>query len=133
MQLSSTQLLDIAKDRQRRRAFTLIELLVVIAIIAILVALLLPAVQQAREAARRSQCKANLKNIGVATHNFLDTYGKFPPIVNHSGGPTFFFHILPYIDQTGMYDLYSGGAKNGSGNTDKSAPAHEYQLQYYCG
>jgi prepilin-type N-terminal cleavage/methylation domain-containing protein len=113
MRLLSFQNPQGSQGRHRRRAFTLIELLVVIAIIAILVALLLPAVQQAREAARRSQCKANLKNIGTATHNFLDTYGKFPPIVNHSGGPTFFFHLLPYIDQTAMFELYNGGASTG--------------------
>src|SRR5262245_60583307 len=63
----------------RRRGFTLIELLVVIAIIAILIALLLPAVQQAREAARRTECKNNLHNIGLAIHNYEGSFRRFPP------------------------------------------------------
>lgn len=71
-----------------KRGFTLIELLVVIAIIAILVALLLPAVQQAREAARRSQCKSNLKQIGIALHNYHDLYGRLPISFAVDGTPS---------------------------------------------
>ncbi len=95
---------------RRRGGFTLIELLVVIAIIAVLIALLLPAVQQARESARRTQCRNNLKNIGLAVHNFHDANSALPPLVSHSNGPTFFFHILPYMDQSNVYKLYAGGA-----------------------
>ncbi len=91
--------------------FTLIELLVVIAIIAILVALLLPAVQQAREAARRSSCKNNLKQIGLALHNYLDTYTVFPPAVciarDGSPGGQWSIHarIMPFVEQGALYDI----------------------------
>lgn len=89
--------------RQRTKGFTLIELLVVIAIIGVLVALLLPAVQQAREAARRTQCKNNLKQLGLACHNYHDAYGCFPMGTGYSlwGWKVY---ILPYIDQGPQYN-----------------------------
>jgi len=94
-----------------RRGFTLIELLVVIAIIAVLVALLLPAVQQAREAARRSSCKNNLKQLGLAMHNYHDTHRVFPFGYSAVSGmthrrQTWFHMILPFLDQAPMYNLY---------------------------
>ncbi|MFN0199682.1 MAG: DUF1559 domain-containing protein [Planctomycetaceae bacterium] len=92
--------------RYRQRGFTLIELLVVIAIIAILIALLLPAVQQAREAARRMQCRNNLKQIGLAIHNYESSHQSFPP--GRVGFPMVFSAhaaILPYMDGANLYNL----------------------------
>jgi len=97
-------------SRDTRRAFTLIELLVVIAIIAVLIALLLPAVQQARESARRSQCKNNLKQLGLAMHNYADTFGRLPPgSVYYDGSQNadticWYQQILPYIEQSALYN-----------------------------
>jgi len=93
----------------RRRGFTLIELLVVIAIIAVLIALLLPAVQSAREAARRAQCVNNLKQVGLAMHNYHDVIGSFPPeaINNNSWGGNWWnwpIFILPQMEQTPLYN-----------------------------
>src|SRR5580698_8598950 len=100
-----------------KRGFTLIELLVVIAIIAVLVALLLPAVQQAREAARRTQCKNNLKQIGLALYNYHDSFSLFPPgYVDRNGNPNltpdndlgpswgWAAFLLPGMDQAPLYN-----------------------------
>ena len=87
-----------------QRAFTLVELLVVIAIIGMLIALLLPAVQAAREAARRMQCTNHLKQIGLAVHNFESTYSVLPPAAIGNGRGSIFMLLLPYMEQLALYD-----------------------------
>ena len=90
------------------RAFTLVELLVVIAIIGVLVALLLPAVQAAREAARRLSCTNNLRQVALAVHNYHDARRAFPPslIWKNSGGWSYVYLILPYIEETALSEKY---------------------------
>lgn len=94
---------------RKRHGFTLVELLVVIAIIGILVALLLPAVQSAREAARRTQCTNNLKQMGVALHNFSSLHEEFPPgtpgdITSTTGQVGLFTYLLPFMEESTIYE-----------------------------
>ena len=118
--------------KRARPGFTLIELLVVIGIIAILMGLLLPSVQQAREAARRVQCKNNLKQIGLALHNYLSTNSVFPPslCIGAAKGGAWSIHarILPFLDQANAYTLadlnagYSDPPNSTNGITSQKLP-----------
>ena len=131
---------------RRSRGFTLVELLVVIAIIGVLIALLLPAVQQAREAARRMQCSNNMKQLGLALHNYHDTYGSFVPRATGTTGPddgsnnngrlNGLIGLLAFLEQGAMYDrIASGdGTKNpfGGRTWDSWDPWNRSPQMYLC-
>lgn len=107
------------RRKMGRQGFTLVELLVVIAIIGILVALLLPAIQAAREAARRTQCNNNLKNIGLALQNYHDTYKMFPAGARRATypsrpGPSWWFGAMPFLEQRNIYDKISNLMRAGT-------------------
>ena len=103
----------LSSRKKRLHAFTLVELLVVIAIIGVLIALLLPAVQQAREAARRMQCSNQLKQLGLALHNYHDTFLKLPPGYVSNNQISWQVQILPQLEQNALFDAISAvGAFN---------------------
>lgn len=133
------------KVTKNRNAFTLVELLVVIAIIGILIALLLPAVQAAREAARRSDCSNKMKQLGLALQNHHDRYKRFPPggaadqvpFGTNAGawGSSWLVYILPDIEQSNIYDkmIFSGGSGWGTNaNNNKNAAGGNEIDAFYC-
>ena len=120
-----------------RRGFTLIELLVVIAIIAVLIALLLPAVQQAREAARRTQCRNNMHQLGLAMHNYHDTHSVFPSGWVRSAGAndlrtTMWTMLLPFVDESALYNAYNFSTGSGALIVTNSTVTMATLAQYNC-
>lgn len=120
-----------SRARPCRRGFTLVELLVVIAIIGVLVALLLPAVQQAREAARRAQCVSNLKNVALAIHNYHDTYSNLPYLgFDGWNGDTISWmgRILPFVEQQPLFDTLDWSDRVNGG---RNVPYRTTQLSIF--
>ncbi|PQO26178.1 prepilin-type cleavage/methylation domain-containing protein [Blastopirellula marina] len=134
-----------SRNSGNRIGFTLVELLVVIAIIGVLIALLLPAVQQAREAARRMQCSNNMKQLGLGIHNFHDTYGYVPPggssdqipfgtNTGTSGwGSSWMVYMLPFIEQNSLFDKFhlSGSSGWGTDATNNTSFAKNVLIDAY--
>jgi prepilin-type N-terminal cleavage/methylation domain-containing protein/prepilin-type processing-associated H-X9-DG protein len=127
--------------QRRPSGFTLVELLVVIAIIGVLVALLLPAVQAAREAARRSSCSNNLKQLGIGIHNFHDTFNRLPPATTQdqqpfgpaasNWGASWMVYILPFIEQQPLYQSLTIGGGTGYGNATNGPLYNNVQVKIY--
>src|SRR5213595_1234169 len=115
-----------SRPNRGNRGFTLIELLVVIAIIAVLIALLLPAVQAAREAARRAQCVNNLKQLGIALHNYHDVNNVLPWGAGPWGWHDWSAHVmmLPYIEQTSLFNAINFVARDSNNPTGGGCPEH---------
>ncbi|HXG12016.1 MAG TPA: DUF1559 domain-containing protein [Gemmataceae bacterium] len=116
----------------RRFAFTLIELLVVIAIIAVLIALLLPAVQKVREAASKTQCANNLKQLGLAVHNYHEAYRRLPPSRSTDPGTSWAVHILPYIEQDAAYRLWRQPLTTSYYHPDNKAARETIVPLFFC-
>jgi prepilin-type N-terminal cleavage/methylation domain-containing protein/prepilin-type processing-associated H-X9-DG protein len=112
-----------------RRGFTLIELLVVIAIIAVLIGLLLPAVQKVREAAARTKCLSNLRQLGIGMHNYHEQKGSLPPLVGTVGTVTgnVNFHLLPYIEESTIQELGSTGTTYTVNASNQGQPMKIFQ------
>src|SRR5690349_18822231 len=110
-----------------RRGFTLIELLAVLAVIGILVALLLPAVQSAREAARRARCIGNLRQVGLAMHAYHDVHNVLPPAKKGCCWGTWLVFVLPHLEQQPLFNAWNASGNN----TPGLPPAHDNDLRYF--